>query len=394
MAASSHRSSIRRRGRATATGPRWIPAELAGLIRGDRRRHPGRDRRAGRGGAEVVAIGVTGMAEAGRAARRRGPRARAPSSRGTIRAATSTSCAARSARTPSSEPVGMPLNAQPSLHEDPLVAAHDGHRGRLPCASSPCRSGASTALAVCRSASSRWRAARACSTSARWRRSRALSRCSAGSAVRGRDSPARRRRANGAAVAASVRGAVLTVAGHDHQAAALAVGAARPGELFNSMGTARGTRALRRRAARRPPSYASPRGATTAGRGVVRGCYAVMEGLRTGARAGTRSLAARRSRSGRPRLLGEEAHAVDLANIPPGLVVNDGDREELVLGALADGLLRLQPIWAAVVRDLTAASVRRLERIAAEVGPHAQRDARRRLDAQCGRARREAPPAR
>ena len=51
--------------------------------------------------------------------------------------------------------------------------------------------------------------------------------------------------------------------------------------------------------------------------GVVRRRYAVMEGLRTGARAGTRSLAARRSRSGRPRLLGEEAHAADLADIPP-----------------------------------------------------------------------------
>ncbi len=36
----------------------------------------------------------------------------------------------------------------------------------------------------------------------------------------------------------ALRGAVLTVAGHDHQAAALAAGAARPGVLFDSLGTA------------------------------------------------------------------------------------------------------------------------------------------------------------
>jgi sugar (pentulose or hexulose) kinase len=174
--------------------------------------------------------------------------------------------------------------------------------------------------------------------------------------------------ANGDAVPASIRGAVLTVAGHDHQAAALAVGAARPGALFNSMGTAEAL--VRCVDGPLEPAAVGRLAAqgTTAGWGVVRGRYAVMEGLRTGlVLERVASLLGARDRAAR-RLLGEEAHAVDLADIPPGLVVNDGDGG-IALGALADGLPPAA-VWAAVVRDLTAASVRRLERITAEVGPH------------------------
>jgi sugar (pentulose or hexulose) kinase len=173
--------------------------------------------------------------------------------------------------------------------------------------------------------------------------------------------------ASGDAVPASVRGAVLTVAGHDHQAAALAVGATRPGELFNSLGTAE---ALVRcvDGPLDPAVVGSLAGqGTTAGWGVVRGRYAVMEGLRTGlVLERVASLLGAHDRAAR-RLLGEEAHAVDLADIPPGLVVNDGDG--IALGALADGLPPAA-VWAAVVRDLTAASACRLERITAAVGPH------------------------
>jgi sugar (pentulose or hexulose) kinase len=174
--------------------------------------------------------------------------------------------------------------------------------------------------------------------------------------------------ANGDAVGAGVRGAVLTVAGHDHQAAALAVGAARPGELFNSMGTAEAL--VRCVDGPLEPATLGRLAAqgTTAGRGVVRGCYAVMEGLRTGlALERVASLLGAHDRAAR-RLLGEEAHAADLAKIPPGHVLNNRNGEP-VLGPLADGLAPAL-VWAAVVRDLTAASARRLERITAEFGPH------------------------
>lgn len=124
--------------------------------------------------------------------------------------------------------------------------------------------------------------------------------------------------AGGDSLPASIQGAVLTVAGHDHQAAALAVGAARPGALFNSLGTAEALvrcvdgpldpAAVGRLAA----------GGTTVGWGVARGCSTVQEGLRTGlvlerlaALLGAHDRASRR-------LLGEQALEVDLAEIPPG----------------------------------------------------------------------------
>jgi sugar (pentulose or hexulose) kinase len=174
--------------------------------------------------------------------------------------------------------------------------------------------------------------------------------------------------AGGDGVPASVRGAVLTVAGHDHQVGALAVGAARPGALFDSMGTAEAL--VRCVDGALDPAVVGRLAAqgTTAGWGVVPGCYTVMEGLRTGlvlervaALLGAHDRAARK-------LLGEQALAVDTAGIPPGVVVGDADAEP-VLGPFADGLAPAA-IWAGIVRDLTAASARRLARIASEVGPH------------------------
>jgi sugar (pentulose or hexulose) kinase len=89
-----------------------------------------------------------------------------------------------------------------------------------------------------RSVSSPWPAAPACSTSRPSRRGRPpcellgrnllsdLVQAGAPAGVADVSAPA------------AVRGATLTVAGHDHQAAALAVGAARDGALLDSLGTA------------------------------------------------------------------------------------------------------------------------------------------------------------
>jgi sugar (pentulose or hexulose) kinase len=174
--------------------------------------------------------------------------------------------------------------------------------------------------------------------------------------------------ARGDGVSASVRGAVLTVAGHDHQVGALAVGAARPGALFDSMGSAEAL--VRCVDGPLDPAVVGRLAAqgTTAGWGVVAGSFSIMEGLRTGlalervaARLGAPDRAART-------LLGELALAVDVAEVPVGLVVDDGDGIP-ALGPLAQGLTPVE-IWAGVVRDLTAASAGRLERIASELGPH------------------------
>jgi sugar (pentulose or hexulose) kinase len=345
------------------------PAELAGLIRAIVAAIPAEVARADHGGVEVVAIGVTGMAEAGVLLDERGR------ALGRILAWHDPRGDVDVVRREIGEDVfqrasGMPLNAQPSLPKilwsrrsaDTAVSAVRFLSlpewgvyclGGLPVSelSLASRTGLLDigALAPFEGAV------------ALLGRNLLAELVVAGSAAGV---------ANGDAVATSIRGAVLTVAGHDHQAAALAVGAARPGELFNSMGTAEAL--VRCVAGPLDPAAVGRLAAqgTTAGRGVVRGCYAVMEGLRTGlVLERVASLLGAHDRPAR-RLLGEEAHAVDLANIPPGLVVNDGDAGELMIGPLADGL-PAAAIWAAVVRDLTAASARRLERIAAEVGPHA-----------------------
>jgi sugar (pentulose or hexulose) kinase len=174
--------------------------------------------------------------------------------------------------------------------------------------------------------------------------------------------------ASGASLPASVRGAVLTVAGHDHQAAALAVGAARPGALFNSLGTAEAL--VRCVDGPLDPTVVGRLAAqgTTVGWGVARGCSTVQEGLRTGlVLERLAALLGAHDRSSR-RLLGEQALAVDLAGIPHDVIVSDAETRP-TLARFADGL-SAPAIWAAAVRDLTAASARRLERIETEIGPH------------------------
>ena len=109
-------------------------------------------------------------------------------------------------------------------------------------------------------------------------------------------------------------------------------------------------------------------GGTTVGWGVARGCSTVQEGLRTGlvlerlaAVLGAHDRASRR-------LLGEQALEVDLSEIPHGVIASDAETRPR-LASFADGL-PAAAVWAAAVRDLTAASARRLECIEAEIGPH------------------------
>jgi sugar (pentulose or hexulose) kinase len=167
-----------------------------------------------------------------------------------------------------------------------------------------------------------------------------------------------------------VRGAVLTVAGHDHQAAALAVGAARPNALFNSMGSAE---ALARCVDGPLDPAILGRFAElgmTAGWGVVPGRSAVLGGLRTGLLLeGVANLLGARDRESRRRL-SEEALLLDPSDLPVGVLEHDADGG-LVPGPLAEEL-PAAVIWATAVRDLTAASVQLLARIAEELGPHDQ----------------------
>ena len=94
-----------------------------------------------------------------------------------------------------------------------------------------------------------------------------------------------------------------------------------------------------------------------------------------------------------PRAAGRAGPGVDLAGLPDDILV-ERRRAGAEARPFADGLAPAA-IWAAAVRDLTAASARRLEasRPTSENHDRGSRSAGR-LDAQRGGGRREAPPAR
>jgi sugar (pentulose or hexulose) kinase len=167
----------------------------------------------------------------------------------------------------------------------------------------------------------------------------------------------------------AVRGATLTIAGHDHQAAALAVGAARDGALLDSLGTAEALVRCVRGPLGTDTVARLVGGRITVGWGVVPGHWSVLLGLRSG--MVLEQLAAvlgafdRDARLELGRLALEVAAAAG-AGTRPVLHEFDG---QTYLGPLASGLSPAG-VWAAAVEDLIAASDRGAALIAAEVGPH------------------------
>jgi sugar (pentulose or hexulose) kinase len=104
----------------------------------------------------------------------------------------------------------------------------------------------------------------------------------------------------------------------------------------------------------------------TVGRGVVSGRSAVLGGLRTGlVLEDVARLLGRHDPESR-RALGEEALLVDPADGPDVVLSSDGDAR-LVPSLLATGVSPAA-IWAAAVRELTAASLSLLASMAAELG--------------------------
>jgi sugar (pentulose or hexulose) kinase len=170
------------------------------------------------------------------------------------------------------------------------------------------------------------------------------------------------------ALPAGARGAVLTVAGHDHQTAALAAGAARPNALFNSLGSAE---ALLRcvEGPLDPAAVGRLAGqGMTAGWGVVSGRSAVLVGRRTGLLLEeVATLVGAHDRESRRRL-SEEALLLDPTELPVEVLGHDEDTA-LVPALLVQGF-SAAAIWAAAVRDLTARSTQLLARMEVELGPY------------------------
>jgi sugar (pentulose or hexulose) kinase len=168
------------------------------------------------------------------------------------------------------------------------------------------------------------------------------------------------------ALPARVRGAVLTVAGHDHQVAALAVGAARPSALFNSMGSAESLARCVEGGLEPIVTGRLAQQGLTVGWGVVSGRSGVLGGLRTGLVLEDLARLLGRADPESRRRLGNEALLLAPGEAPDDVLSSDGDVRR-VPDLLAAGVPPAA-IWAGAVRELTAASVTLLAGMAAELG--------------------------
>ncbi|MEV5409359.1 FGGY family carbohydrate kinase [Thermopolyspora sp. NPDC052614] len=174
-------------------------------------------------------------------------------------------------------------------------------------------------------------------------------------------------RAGGEDVPAVLRGAVLTVAGHDHQVAAYGVGAATDGALFNSLGTAE---ALVRTV--RPPLPPERVGALTeqgmsVGWHVVAGHLCVLTGLPTGLTLGRiAALLGVTTAEGRAEL---SRRALAEPGGHPTLRLVDPRDDHFGLAGITDDVTPPR-LWRAVADGLADHAETLLGRIDAQVGPY------------------------
>jgi sugar (pentulose or hexulose) kinase len=164
----------------------------------------------------------------------------------------------------------------------------------------------------------------------------------------------------------SLRGAVLTVAGHDHQVAAYGVGAATDGALFNSLGTAE---ALVRTI--RPPLTPAEVGGLaghgmSVGWGVVAGHLCVMAGVPTGLTLGRIAAMLGAGSPGDRDALGTQALT---APAHPTLRLVAPGNGQFDLAGISDGVTP-GVLWRAAVEGLVAQAERLLELIDAVAGPY------------------------
>jgi sugar (pentulose or hexulose) kinase len=173
--------------------------------------------------------------------------------------------------------------------------------------------------------------------------------------------------AHGDDVPAALRGAALTVAGHDHQVAAYGVGAATDGALLDSLGTAE---ALVRTV--RPPLTPQRVAALTAGGvsvgwGVVADHLCVLAGLWTGLTLDRLATMLDAVTAADRVALGERALAA--AGDHPTLRLVDPHGDQFGIAGVTDGVTPAV-LWRAAVDGLVAESARVLTRIQAMTGPY------------------------
>lgn len=176
-------------------------------------------------------------------------------------------------------------------------------------------------------------------------------------------------RAEGEGVAPALRGATITVAGHDHQVAALAAGAAVDGALLDSLGTAE---ALLRFTvgpldARLAGSLAA-RG-ITAGQAVVPGHWCALDGLLTGFALGRLAAALGVTRTAELTTLGEQALHASVGGVR---VEMDREGMRICLPIQGANPFDVSPasVWASAVEAAVQVSCAAVEQLTSLLGEH------------------------
>ncbi len=167
---------------------------------------------------------------------------------------------------------------------------------------------------------------------------------------------------------ASLRGAVLTVAGHDHPVAAVGVGAVGADELFNSSGTADVI-------ARSLPGVLPDedrqllvQAGLSAGAHVLPGTTLLLGGVRGGLLL--RRVLGALGATGSPERERLDRAALDVGDLPPGLVVSGaGPTGDDVVLRMRDGATPAH-VWAAATRYTAAETGALVATIESIVGPH------------------------
>jgi sugar (pentulose or hexulose) kinase len=162
--------------------------------------------------------------------------------------------------------------------------------------------------------------------------------------------------------------AILTVAGHDHPVAAIAVGATGPDELFNSSGTAD----VLARSVPGPLDQAQRQAVVdagwSAGRHVLPDTSLLLAGV-SGGLLLRRVLTALGASAGPARQALDQA-SLSVTDLPPALTVTgDGRRQDDVVLRIQDGATPAA-IWTAAVRYTAGQAAALLEGIEKIVGPH------------------------
>jgi sugar (pentulose or hexulose) kinase len=174
--------------------------------------------------------------------------------------------------------------------------------------------------------------------------------------------------AHGADVPASLQGAVLTVAGHDHQTASYGVGAATDGALFDSLGTAEGlVRTIRSPLPADRVAELTAQGMSV-GWGVISDHLCILAGLPTGLTLDRVATMVGATTSAERVRLGEEA-----LRLPEGAALGlvDVRYEKFGLAGITDGVTPAV-LWRSVVDGLAAQSARTVAHMDTVAGRHSR----------------------